>query len=32
MPLISAGNATSTADIEVGVFPEAYLIQPDISA
>jgi len=31
MPLISAGNATSTADIEVGVFPEAYLIQPDLS-
>jgi peptide/nickel transport system substrate-binding protein len=31
MPLISAGNATSTADIEVGIFPEAYLIQPDLS-
>ena len=31
MPLISAGNATSTADIEVGVLPEVYLIQPDTS-
>jgi peptide/nickel transport system substrate-binding protein len=31
MPLISAGNATSTADIEVGVLPEAYLIQPDLT-
>jgi peptide/nickel transport system substrate-binding protein len=31
MPLISAGNATSTADIEVGIFPEAYLIQPDLT-
>jgi peptide/nickel transport system substrate-binding protein len=31
MPLISAGNATSTANIEVGVFPEVYLIQPDTS-
>jgi peptide/nickel transport system substrate-binding protein len=29
MPLISAGNATSTADVLVGVLPEVYLIQPD---
>jgi peptide/nickel transport system substrate-binding protein len=31
MPLISAGNATSTADIEIGIFPEVYLIQPDLT-
>jgi peptide/nickel transport system substrate-binding protein len=31
MPLISAGNATSTADILVGVLPEAYIIQPDLT-
>src|ERR1700712_3996937 len=31
MPLISAGNATSTADMEVGVLPEAYIIQPDLT-
>jgi peptide/nickel transport system substrate-binding protein len=31
MPLISAGNATSTANIEAQLLPQAYLIQPDLS-
>jgi peptide/nickel transport system substrate-binding protein len=31
MPLISAGNALSSADVTVGVLPETYLIQPDLS-
>ena len=31
MPLISAGNATSTADIEAQLLPQAYLIQPDLT-
>jgi peptide/nickel transport system substrate-binding protein len=31
MPLISAGNATSVANIEAQLFPQAYLIQPDFS-
>jgi peptide/nickel transport system substrate-binding protein len=31
MPLISAGNATSVANIEAQLLPQAYLIQPDLS-
>jgi peptide/nickel transport system substrate-binding protein len=31
MPLQSAGNVTSAANIEVGIFPQAYLVQPDLS-
>jgi peptide/nickel transport system substrate-binding protein len=30
-PLISAGNATSTADIEAELLPQAYEIQPDFT-
>jgi len=30
-PLISAGNATSTADIEAQLLPQVYLIQPDLT-
>nr|WP_246406209.1 ABC transporter family substrate-binding protein [Modestobacter versicolor] len=31
MPLIAAGNATSVANIEAQLFPQAYLVQPDLS-
>jgi peptide/nickel transport system substrate-binding protein len=31
MPLISAGNALSTANIEAQLLPQAYLIEPDFS-
>jgi peptide/nickel transport system substrate-binding protein len=31
MPLISAGNATSVANIEAQLLPQAYLVQPDYS-
>jgi peptide/nickel transport system substrate-binding protein len=31
MPLISAGNATSVADIEAQLMPQAYLVQPDLT-
>jgi peptide/nickel transport system substrate-binding protein len=31
MPLISAGNATSVADIEAQLLPQAYLTQPDLT-
>jgi len=31
MPLISAGNATSTADIEAQLLPQAYQINPDLT-
>jgi len=31
MPLISAGNATSVANIEAQLLPQAYLVQPDLS-
>lgn len=31
MPLISAGNATSTADMEAQVLPQVYRIQPDLT-
>jgi peptide/nickel transport system substrate-binding protein len=31
MPLISAGNALSVANIEAQLLPQAYLIQPDLS-
>ena len=30
-PLISAGNATSTANIEAQLLPQAYLVQPDFT-
>jgi peptide/nickel transport system substrate-binding protein len=31
MPLISAGNATSVANIEAQLLPQAYMIQPDLT-
>ncbi|WP_138735606.1 ABC transporter family substrate-binding protein [Modestobacter excelsi] len=31
MPLISAGNALSVANIEAQLLPQAYLVQPDLS-
>jgi peptide/nickel transport system substrate-binding protein len=31
MPLISAGNATSVADISAQLMPQAYLVQPDLT-
>src|SRR4051812_49976694 len=31
MPLISAGNALSVANIEAQLLPQAYLVQPDFS-
>ena len=31
MPLISAGNATSVADIEAQIMPQAFIVKPDLS-
>jgi peptide/nickel transport system substrate-binding protein len=31
MPLIAAGNATSVANIEAQLFPQVYLVQPDLT-
>jgi peptide/nickel transport system substrate-binding protein len=31
MPLVSGGNATSVADIEAQLLPQAYLVQPDLT-